>query len=41
MVEVGYVKVAEGSIRVPQDSVRLRVNPNQSTPKRLVAQSVE
>jgi hypothetical protein len=28
MVEVSYVKVPEGSIRVPQDSIRLLVNPN-------------
>jgi hypothetical protein len=27
MVEVGYLRVPEGSIRVTQDSIRLHVNP--------------
>jgi hypothetical protein len=28
MVEVGYVRVPEGAVRVPQDSIELRVNPH-------------
>jgi hypothetical protein len=28
MVEVGYLRVPEGSIRVPQHTIEMRVNPH-------------